>query len=78
MTNERRVHGLVQDVEKKLAHTLEQLCLLFARHARVPRKRPLPRDLNVDDRHRTSPAGFVPDRWFTGIVAAQVVTPFWQ
>src|ERR1700751_1327134 len=55
--HERRVQGLVQDVEKKLAYALDQLCLLFACHARVPRKRPLPRDLNVDDRHCTSPAG---------------------
>src|SRR4029077_7239800 len=55
--HERRVHGLVQDVEKKLAHALDQLRLLLACPARVPRKRPLPRDLNVDDRHCTSPAG---------------------
>src|SRR4029077_2428588 len=55
--HERRVHGLVQVVEKKLAYALDQLCLILACRARVPWKRPLPRDLNVDDRHCTSPAG---------------------
>src|SRR5260370_19763125 len=61
--HERRVHGLVQDVKKKLAHVLDQPCLLFTRHASVFRKRPFPHDLNVYDRHRTSPAGFVVDSW---------------